>query len=608
MGDKKQNRLRIVSLFLVCILAINFALPTKKQEVKANPAVAIAVGVPIIAAALTYAGVTVASGQDLTAISNQIYRNASTDIKNQVDTLGAKLQAGALGTVMISATLMNGIFNTAKGVVGTTPQTISLVDYGIGQAVTSPTLYSSTTSPINVASCPVATTFASQTYGNIYTTAWGECTLSYTSADYSTYSYWYLTTPTGTQYRFGAQVLNKAIYASSITLFMPIIYGWGTASPQIKMFWRYNGGSVGYDGNIGTFGTFYQKYNGTSWVDIGANNMLNDIFNYVSKTTGTGYVDQTQWANTAGSTIANDVSLNVSRDISTIAGMSVAELTATREVNTSILDQTVKITAGFSSIVYALQMLPSLIATALTNLFNSIVTAVSTIGTNIVNAVNALPSAIATALTNLFNSIVTAVNTIGTNIVNAVNTVQSVCADIKTGIQTLVQDAGTIINTSLTNILNAINTGVESIVDALGNVTGGVIEWGQSFVDAVVNAIESALTWAFVPADTFWVDTYEAVSEPIIEKFPQDITIINALKVDSVPFHDINVSLMGTPSATIIEADDIINSKLDFVRSATSAMWVLLLVLYVWRKVNGFLVNHEYVGGNTPVVSGGGRP
>jgi hypothetical protein len=593
-------RFKIISM-VVCLSLITtncFGLQSKTEtEVKAvAPVVAVAVGVPVIASLLVASGIVANSGNDMTAIANNCYRNMTTDMQGSFNSLGSQVKASGLASVIVGASLLTQFNSFIQGHLGTAPTDVALKDVAIGNAYT--TTATSVTDSFVATNVPHLTYFAAKTYGTVYTYTWGETTVSYNMSTYGDLSTINIVTASGVQYRLRGQLYNHTNYATGFQILKPYIYCYGTASPQVRFACEYVGGM--YPGRIETFGSYVEKLVGASWVSVGYTNLYNDMCGNLTQTTGTASVNQTTYNQTINNTTVNDTPINVSRDISSIASMTSQEITNTENINNNVLDQTAKLVLGFQGLLTAISELPNQIKTALTALFGTVTTAITTAVTNIQTTINAIPSAVSTAM----SSSITAVKT-------AVDSVQGVCANIKTAVDTLVLDAGTIINTSfdsvieavqsvpdvinltLENVIGAINTGIDSVVGALGNVVGGTLEWTQSLADGIVQAIKDALEWAFVPSDTFWIEKFNEIKLPIMEKFPQNITILNALAVGGDSFNDISMSAFygegnQSDSAVVVKAK-YINDNIEWLRSATSCIWLFLLFVYVWKRVNGLL-------------------
>jgi hypothetical protein len=176
-----------------------------------------------------------------------------------------------------------------------------------------------------------------------------------------------------------------------------------------------------------------------------------------------------------------------------------------------------------------------------------------------------------------------------TSINDVNNSVNNIGSDIVNGLSSI----GTVFTNGLnalgTFIVNGINTAIGSITTGLTDILNAVLSIPQTMIDA----FQDTLTWAFVPSATFWTDTFTAIRTPILNKYPMDISILSALSVGGDSFNDISVSAFygngqQAESAVIVKAK-YINDNINWLRSATSCIWLFLLFVYVWKRFNGLL-------------------
>lgn len=159
-------------------------------------------------------------------------------------------------------------------------------------------------------------------------------------------------------------------------------------------------------------------------------------------------------------------------------------------------------------------------------------------------------------------------------------------------------DTGTgVIDTPTTGTVS--DTGVLSI-PILGDILKALLDILQFLKDLIGNfitALTKMITDIFVPSDTFFTDEFNKLKTPVVAKFPQNLDILNSLKIDGFQFSDIKVTIMGATG--VIISSRFVNENINFIRAITSCFWVFLLVMYVWRKINQFLTGNEVI---QPVV------
>lgn len=532
-----KNRIKIITLLLCFILVFNMAIPTKKQEVKAfYPVVA---GVALISAACWTMGIYGLSN-DLGAMAQEIYLDLDETTRNQIDSKASvtELLNQPLNKVSLSAELWNTLKEAITEKIGNNPNSNFIYTQSVfGDIATSSESYVDTYSPIALRSLPALATW--DLVGEGRPDKIGSIGQYQFRMYVSSGNRLELTAPDGTKMKMYFNIVNSTSYTDYIDFLGPIIYKYGSSTPQLRFaYYSHGSGGMGSTDSVElNYGNSveYMLPNTTNWVSVtGAENVYNLFNNHATASTLSLKIDTERYAEKSTTQAVDDMSLLISTDLDRLQTLSADQIATTEDVSNNVLSIGQQITNAIIN-------LPNTIANAFNGFCDSVLDTIN----NIYNV--------------LTNTIAGAINAVKT----AVDDVKSVCANIKTAVDTLIND----------------------------------------LANTIVTAIENALTWAFIPAEGFWVTTFEAIRTPILEKFPHNIAIIESLEVEGTPFNDINVSLMGTPTATIVEADDIINAKIDFVRNATSAFWTLLLVLYVWRKINGFLSGHEIVNPN--VTTGG---
>lgn len=147
--------------------------------------------------------------------------------------------------------------------------------------------------------------------------------------------------------------------------------------------------------------------------------------------------------------------------------------------------------------------------------------------------------------------------------------------------------------------LKEILDGVKSIPEALEGLPADI-----------ASAIGSLLQSLFVPSDTFFTDEFNKMKAPIINSFPNDLNVLNSLDDNSFEFDDIHISyspFSGLPGidAVIVSASTV-HQYIDYIRGATSCLWVFLLLLYIWRKINYFFSGNEIIQPTIYSGHGGG--
>lgn len=513
-SNLKGKRMHIIALMLCFIFAINAIKPMKSQEVKA--VIFVPAGAYVVGAVLISAGVY-AESANIQKFSTDIYNTLTTEDKTYLDSKGNLVSYSTLNGIKIMPDVYNRIIDKVKGYFGATPSATWNSGY-FGSVATSTSAYSynNSTSPINCATLtPLSPSFG------VFNISW-----SFQGGGKTTP--YYITCPDGFKIRMN--LYEDSRITQTIPL-IPCIY----AGNDLKFWQKEYDSTLGWGYkliNSGYWDWSTSTDNGSTWSAWAGSNvtMYNVLMAHVGSATPAGAsIDTVVYAQQTTTQAVNDMSLQVSKNFDTLAGLSAEQITATETVGNNILS----------------------------------------IGANMVNSI-----------TNLGSNIINGLTTTGTNIINGI-----------------IEGMNTIGNTI---------TG--TIVD-VGNTLTSIKDWCITLPQSIVTAIEDALTWAFVPSETFWVDTFNAIKAPILLKYPNNLLIMESLAVGGDSFNDIHASLyygngQQAGDAVVVKAK-FVNDNIDWIRSATSAIWLFLLVVYVWRKLNGFLSGNDYVQSNQTLVNGG---
>lgn len=510
----KRKQLSIIALLLCCIIGLNAMIPRKSNDVHANPL--LVGGASVVASILISMGFIVTS-EDAQRMATDIYTSLDANLKSVADIKGQQINVGGVMTPVNMTRAQYDAFVQAianKFGWGTNPPSV-YQDTPYGQCLTSPSGYSSWTSPYDIKTSKQL--FSGYGAGS-WTTTYGGFTYTFTTGSGSGGSNGILVTcPDGFRFRANLNIYTGGGYTTAFHIYAPCIYSNGSTPPDIKFFaWSEPGTYVPggataradiYTESVVGSGNF-NVYNGSNAGPF----MANHLGTYTAPSAGINQDAYLEAVNGIGQGV-EDIKLNMTNDMSKLIQYNADTVKSIDAVNDSVI-----------------------------NLGGTISNAFSAVGTTITNAVNAVTTAITTTLTNAVNGVKT-----------AVDSVQSVCANIKTAIDTLINNLAT----------------------------------------TITNAIEGALTWAFVPSETFWTDTFEAIKTPIMEKYPMDITILSALSTSGDSFDDIYLSAYygngnRSDSAVVVKAK-YINDNINWIRSATSCIWIFLLFVYVWKRFNGLL-------------------
>jgi TP901 family phage tail tape measure protein len=154
-----------------------------------------------------------------------------------------------------------------------------------------------------------------------------------------------------------------------------------------------------------------------------------------------------------------------------------------------------------NSIVQGISQAFLAVGTAITNVFNGIITTIGAVGTDVVNAIGAIPGEIegimgtfVTAGENIVISIVSGLGDVGTTIWNG----------ISGGLTTVTDDLIGWVN----NLPGAVTNAVSDALSSIGGMFGGL--WGQ--IKSAIGNITSGISNFF---DSLWSGISSAVSTPI---------------------------------------------------------------------------------------------
>ncbi|MGE5629199.1 MAG: hypothetical protein ACM3X7_14020 [Solirubrobacterales bacterium] len=323
--------------FLLCVLLIlgNVLFIPKANKVRAEAAVTAA-GVYVTAAFLMAAGITPSTTNDLNKMSTAMYNAADTATKNSLNTLGNQMKMNGLTRITIGAAMMNSLCGIAKGLFGSNPSgAIVYTDTGMGTCVTNSLPYVSHTSPLDWSSLDTVATFI----GTVNTTVmWGSVSLNFVSTSYSS-TLLYITMADGTKYQLSAgNLYNSSTYHNNVVSYAPVIYSYGSSTPDIKF------GIYAMGGALGDAWLYYGKSSikklepATQTYVSFSGNLYNDMVAHNNASSANANVNGDTYNNIVNNTYTQGMDVNVTKSLTDLMNLSASQITSTDAVSTNILD------------------------------------------------------------------------------------------------------------------------------------------------------------------------------------------------------------------------------------------------------------------------------
>jgi len=404
--QKQRSRYMIIFLVMI-ILIMQIIVPV--QSVQAS--VLVAGGVAIVAAVLVMAGVMVASDTNLQGFAEQVYSGLSSAVRTSVDNLGGLVKVSGIGNVTIPMAIMQAITDAVKGIFGESPPATYQSSI-MGNVVSSVDPYSSVISPVNVLAIPSLLTFGPS---GVVSHSWTQGLFDITYSVGTGSHYITITCPDGKQYQLtmgstGSSALYPGSYFySGYQLMTPVLYDSDGTIPQLRFYIKgvltANGVQYNYPEiiNLSASMTLKQKStDGLSWVTIsgGASTVFSYLMQHTDgQTMPTANINTTTYNNVINNTYESDQSINVSRSLTDLLGMTSEQISATEAVSTNLLDMGSKISSAINTGVNA-------ITGWLSSVWQAVIDMAQALGLAISDVIIAIQSLVLDIVQSIYDAIV----------------------------------------------------------------------------------------------------------------------------------------------------------------------------------------------------------
>lgn len=136
-------------------------------------------------------------------------------------------------------------------------------------------------------------------------------------------------------------------------------------------------------------------------------------------------------------------------------------------------------------------------------------------------------------------------------------------------------------------IFDLFKTILQNIIDAILSIPSVIRELPSIFMDLLKNLFKDL----FIPTETFINDNFNNIKDILINKYENDLNVLNSLKVEAEEFQDVKINLYGK-EMTILSAKPV-RDNIVYIRMVTSMFWIFLLLLYIYNQIY-FLIRGTY--------------
>jgi hypothetical protein len=401
---KRKHNIIITCFLLICILSAQAVAPRTKAKAFVIPA-----GVYIVSSLLIASGIIVANQENLLPIANTVYDSMPETAQDMFDVMGGFVDSASVKAVTVGSVAMSYFNAACQTIFGITPAA-TYKQSEFGNLLSVDTAYSSITSPIDIkATVPIIYTFISNTTIN---SKMGIYDIQYIIGTNGNPMYTRIICPDGYMFEMDSKSFQWN-YGSGAKLYAPVIYGAGTATPEIKFFIKdaYTGNVVLGSWSLNSpYGTMYNPTtNAWTAINVSYGTLYEGLLAHKGDAfSPSAMIDQEKFANTAGAEgatspeTAQETTVKASQDLNLIAQNTAETIKAIDGVSTGVDNMSSTLKKAIETATSAITSAVNAVTTGVTTAINAVTSAVNAVNTAISDLINSLYQSFVNALTYVF--------------------------------------------------------------------------------------------------------------------------------------------------------------------------------------------------------------